>query len=205
MKLLTSDLIYLNDACKSLKCKIAMFLSNKLIGIDDFNYMIFTNLDPDNISVMPEKGLIINQRELSKFIKSISVESYFEIDPYNKNNVIHTMKEELSIYQDRKIESIVIQRLKMTLNIDYQIYNINEVNVSNDLEELYKASKSSGAIHYKYDDTHLMTLFGGIIPLNKSDKLYLKMYDNPDNTFLVRFRVHKKKFDVYVYLLFLKL
>ena len=60
MKLLTSDLIYLNDACKSLKCKMAIFISNKLIGIDDFNYIIFTNLDPENISVMPDKGLIIN-------------------------------------------------------------------------------------------------------------------------------------------------
>ena len=82
---------------------------------------------------------------------------------------------------------------------------VTEEDMTERLEDLYKLKRASGAIHYKYDDTHIMTLFSGILPLTKSDKLYMKLKDNSSNTFIVRFRVHKKQFNVYAYLLYLKI
>ena len=59
---------------------------------------------------------------------------------------------------------------------------------------------------YKYDSTHILTLFGGLLPLNKSDKIYIILEDNIDGkTFTVRFRVHKKICDIIIFLNYLKI
>ena len=79
MQVKISDLIYINDAARALKKSNVMWIKNKLICIDNLNYIIFCSLDPDKLSVLPNRGIIFNQRELSKFMKAVSTESQFDI------------------------------------------------------------------------------------------------------------------------------
>ena len=200
-----ADLIYINDAAKALKCKYIMWIDNKIVGVDNFNYIVYTTLNPDNISIFPTKGYIINQRNLSKFIKSISIESQFNIDESLNKNTISTLTNILDIECDKRTEMMVKDRLNNALNIDNSLLELPEEDMTDKLSMVYKLTKSSGAIHYKYDDNHIMTLFSGILPLAKSDKFYLKLSDNSNNTFIVRFIIKKKQFNIYVYLLYLKI
>ena len=201
----TSDLIHINDASKSIKCRNVMWIDNKIISIDNFNYIKFTILNPDKISVFPKEGYIINQRELSAFIKTITTESQFSIDERNIDIPLYTISGEFHIRKDKYIETIIINKLVQASILDNDMVNIPEVNMSEKLQQLYKLSKTSGSILYKYDENHLMTLFAGVVPLNKSDKLFLKICDNSESTFIARFRAEKKSFNVFVYLLYLKL
>ena len=201
----TSDLIHINDASKSIKCRNVMWIDNKIISIDNFNYIKFTILNPDKISVFPKEGYIINQRELSAFIKTITTESQFSIDERNIDIPLYTINGEFHIRKDKYIETIIINKLVQASILDNDMVNIPEINMSEKLQQLYKLSKTSGSILYKYDENHLMTLFAGVVPLNKSDKLFLKICDNSESTFIARFRAEKKSFNVFVYLLYLKL
>ena len=201
----TSDLIHINDASKSIKCRNVIWIDNKIISIDNFNYIKFTILNHDKISVFPKEGYIINQRELSAFIKTITTESQFSIDERNIDIPLYTINGEFHIRKDKYIETIIINKLVQASILDNDMVNIPEVNMSEKLQQLYKLSKTSGSILYKYDENHLMTLFAGVVPLNKSDKLFLKICDNSESTFIARFRAEKKSFDVFVYLLYLKL
>jgi hypothetical protein len=51
-----------------------------------------------------------------------------------------------------------------------------------------------------------MTLFSSILPTTKSDKLYLQIFQ-PDliHTFISRFRISKKKFNIITYISFIKI
>ena len=205
MTITISDIIYLNDAIKSLKQKNVMWIHDKIFGIDNFSYIIYTKLNLEKISKLPTTGFIFNQRELSKFVKSLTTESTFELDENSDSTILITISETLVVKTSRQIESTVIGMSKNAISIDCRMLNITEDDCSKDLEKLYTLNKTSGSFLYKYDNNHLLTLFSGIVPLAKADKLYIKVMDNSDNTFLARFRSHKKHFDVFIYLLYLKI
>ena len=73
MLIKTIDLICISEGAKALKQKTVLFKNNMLYGLDNINgYLIYTSLVgklQDDFSY--DQGIIINQRELSSFIKSI--------------------------------------------------------------------------------------------------------------------------------------
>ena len=208
MQVKISDLIYINDAARALKKSNVMWIKNKLICIDNLNYIIFCSLDPDKLSVLPNRGIIFNQRELSKFMKAVSIESQFDIEDseFNQTTVLSTSlsNETLIIKVSNKLDKMILDKLYTAINIDMNMMHNNEIDVSKELSQLYGLTKTAGSILYKHDCFHTMTLFNGILPLNKADLIFLTLYDNPDNTFIARFRIQKKNFNIYSYMAYLK-
>ena len=205
MMLTIGDIIYLNDIGKLLKQKNFMWLDNKIFGLDNPNYICLLYLNPEKLSVLPQNGLIFNQRELSKFTKSISIENSFEISDVLNVSLIATMSETLTITKSPQVENRIIGTIRTVNEIESQIINLPEVDMTQRLEELYSMNRSSGALQYKYDRNHILTLFSGVLPLAKADKLLMKLWDNSNTTFLVRFRIPKKQANIFVYLLYLKI
>ena len=67
--------------------------------------------------------------------------------------------------------------------------------------------KADGTYYYiptVNDTKYFITLFSGLLPLNKSDKVNLQICDLHDNKFIAKFTVMKKKIDIYIYLAYLK-
>jgi len=209
IKVLVSDLVLIADYMRLLKQKDAMWLGNHIVGIDNMSYIIISSLDIDRLSIIPTKGLIFNQRELSKFMKSISIESDFEIDDSGMINTttLTTIAntESMNVVVNTAVQKVVEQHISQSVNIDRQmaVNSIKpEMDVTTDLQDLYKMSKSSGIYNYIYDNNHLMTLFSGIFPLAKNDKIFCTVMDINDISFIARFRVHKKTCDIVSYLHF---
>lgn len=201
-----SDLMYIFEISKALKQKDFIWYLEYVIGMDSEDYIIYTKLDLNKISIRPQVGLIINQRELSKFMKSITTEFDFSINITGMHfiTLLHTLTETLKINANL---SIAQNKLNTILSAD-QFNNMLEQDVSESigLNYLYAMTKSSGIKMYQYDNTHILTLFGGLVPLAKSDKLYLIINDLIDGiTFLARFRVHKKISDIIVIVRYIKL
>lgn len=211
MIITTSDLIYLNDSARALKQKDVILYRNMLVGIDNFNYIILLYLNADKLHLYQDRGIIVNQRNLSAFIKTISTESEFEIrEPeYSGISSITTISSNLDIRFDENIKNVIINRIATANDIDRKmdrmVSGYIERDVTQELKELYSLTKTSGSILYHFDQNHLMTLFSGVIPLAKSDKLFLQVLDNSRSTFLARFRVQKKQSTVFVYLAYLKI
>ena len=205
MILTISDIIYINEAARNLKQKDAMWIRDKLVGIDNMNYIIYAQLDVSKLSILPNRGIIFNQRDLSKFTKSISVESKFEIDETSRASTIATITEVMIVTTSQQIEYKVISNLTLSGNTDVSMQCVQEEDMSVKLQDLYNMSKTSGAMQYKYDSLHILTLFSGILPLAKSDKLFIKIFDVSENIFLARFRIQKKQFNIFTYIQYLKI
>lgn len=206
MILTTAELVYINEAAKALKQKDFMIIGNIMIGLDNIqNILSYISLDSNFITNYIE-GAIINARALSAFIKSLSLESDFKFD-YD-NCIIRTISGgELCISFDNRLLDLVKNKYAYGMNID----KTNKIAISeNQIDDIAKhiqtMNKADGGSGVNYNG-YYMVLFPSILPMNKSDKMYVTIFDFGIgyNTFIAKFRINKKKFDIITYIHYIKL
>lgn len=200
----TIELLHLNEAAKALKQKDFQIINNYIIGLDNIDSCIkYIALDNNLFYNESLEGSMFNTRELSAFIKAITTESEFIIKDINSTTWgIYTNYNNscLTIKHDMLFSNInyMYSRLNIIKNINNYKPLVDEINISSDIEPLFSLNKDGGCYYYKYDNKYFMTLFSGLLPLNKSDKVYLTIYFNNETSFIAKYRVNKKKFNVYV-------
>ena len=202
-----SDLMQINEAAKALKCRNFMWKQNKIISMDSMDYILYNELNTDKLLTYPTKGIVINQRELSKIMKSITTESYFDISDELLSNttIVNTINDSMAFKIDSSIDASVDRNLSISHQID-ELIGSNNIDITDRLGALFKLNRASGSINFQYDNEHMLTLFVGILPLAKSDKILINLHDYPNsNIFCVRFTVVKKLFKVYAYLKYIKI
>ena len=199
-----SELVYINDAAKVLKQKDFLLYNTTLIGIDNLKVSICKlQLDPSYIQTPIFSGLIFNQRELAKYIKNITTESSIEIDENQRYTIIPSLidlETSITIEINNIITNDVLSKLSKVNMLD-NTFSYEE-DVTTDLSKLFNMRKDDGGFYYVYKNKYFMTLFNGLLPLNKSDKVFISLQDDPNypSIFHVRFRIKKTKFEVFVYL-----
>ena len=202
-----SDLMQINEAAKALKCRNFMWKQNKIISIDSMDYILYSELNTDKLLTYPIKGIVMNQRELSKIMKSITTESYFDISDELLSNttIVNTINDSMAFKIDSSIDASVDRNLNISYQMDELMIGNNNIDITDRLGALFKLNRASGSINFQYDNEHMLTLFVGILPLAKSDKILINLHDYPNsNIFCVRFTVIKKLFKVYAYLKYIK-
>lgn len=208
MILTVNDLVYINEAAKCLKHRFVAVRRHEIIGVDNIkDYISFTPID---VSMLSNKGdwpeFILDTRELSAFIKTITVESEFEVIEASPR-FISTTAAKLFLNTDA--------RMLIMVNIQYSNVvqlrtcgnrTICERNIDTDLEQVKAMRKTDGEIHM-YFDKYFVTLFSGLLPMAKADHVFLTIYDNSpkDTTFVAEFEVRKKKFSTFVFIAYLKI
>lgn len=201
----TADLIYLNEAAKALKQNNFQYLShgNVIIGYDNLDsYTTYVKLD-ENMFYVPElNGCVVSSRELSAFIKSICLETEFELKWNSNNSLAIASMTGLLVF---RIENIHLGYTKFT-NTEL-INNLPvlcpEEQVNETLANAFALRKADGAIYYKHHGKYFMTLFSGLMNVSKTDKVYLTLFDYRSinqYVFVARFVIHKKKFKVNVFI-----
>ena len=204
MKLTTSELVYINEAAKALKQKEFILIDNIMIGIDNIqNIITYIQLD-NNFFINHLSGAIIKQRELSAFIKSLSIESDFEFDSIN--NTIRTISGgELTITFNRSIAELACNKFKYAMSLDgvTQVV-INETEIDDIMIQTQSMKSGDGAIGINYNG-YYMTLFPSLIPTTKSDKLFVSILQpHLFHTFIAKFIIRKKKFNITTFVNYLK-
>ena len=202
-----SDLMQINEAAKALKCRNFMWKQNKIISMDSMDYILYSELNTDKLLTYPTKGIVMNQRELSKIMKSITTESYFDISDELLSNttIVNTINDSMAFKIDSSIDASVDRNLNISHQMD-ELIGSNNIDITDRLGALFKLNRASGSINFQYDNEHILTLFVGILPLAKSDKILINLHDYPNsNIFCVRFTVIKKIFKVYAYLKYIKI
>lgn len=205
----TIDLLHVADIAKGLKCSTFLWYKEFIVDIDNQNYLRYSKVDTSKITLYPYDGLIINYRELSKFIKSISIETEFDIDITSGLgfSFIHTITETLKIAYNNGIKNKIQNLITTSYEIDNKmmLYSIEEKEASYLKDKIYSMNSASGVYLYKYDGYHTISVWSSMIPVTKTDKLFITFYDNPDNTFYARLRIQKKSSNVLIYLQYLKI
>lgn len=206
IKISLNDIITINEAAKALKQRTFIMIGNCLYGLDFINtYIIKAEINPDRLSpeCITNIGLQFNQRELSNFVKVLSIESDFEVDINLRENKFYTKngKNELNIIIDKNITNFVLDRIKYINNIDFQCKT--EEDITNQIQDLYLLKKDDGGYYFIYKDKYYITLFYGLLPLNKNNKINLSIVDQ-GNIFISRFRINKK-YPITVYIQYLNM
>lgn len=203
MKLTTSELVYINEAAKALKQKNFILIDNAMIGLDNIQSIVTYILLDNNFITNYTNGIIINQRALSAFIKTLSIESDFRFD--SVNNVIKTISGgELTLTHNLALAELACDRFKYAMSLNNIQTVIVETEISNIMAQLQSMKSTDGSIGINYNG-YYMTLFPSLIPTIKSDKLYVQILQPPMlHTFIAKFHIKKKKFDVITYVNYLK-
>ena len=203
----SGDLIYVNDIAKILKHKNFIWYRTILLGMNDSNYAAVCAMDPSILSIVPDRALLINKQNLSKFVGSISIEESFSIPDMDRIFFIHnlyTTSEELPIQISNYMDGSTLDRIQRIADITNLMQNLYEEDITEVINNAILESKSTGVISLQVSG-HNMQIPTSIIPVNKADKIYITIYDGLNRTFTSRFRITKKITDLMIYISFLNM
>lgn len=178
---------------KVLKQTSFMVIFNKLVGLLDVNCgLSYVGLNPTQVTMQYE-GLIFNQKELAKFIKTYTGEGItvyegmaIQVIPSGVDGV------DLTINIDRALKDHIVSLFNKMENID-SLYMHNEDDITDEIiPRLCLMKKADGAIAYKYKNRYFMTLFPSLLPISKTDRVILSIYDTRNNNiFYAKFDIKK--------------
>ena len=198
---LVYEIINKADLVKSLKCAEYYFGGNMIIGL---------NSGVTKYIVLPEsfKGeYFMTSTEYSNIINCAPFITGINDYGNNRYEIYSTTKTPI-IYIDTNVNlEISLQELKRHINGITNIKElitdkivIPETDVTDDINNIVDEMKYNGSYHtfYHYNN-YIISIFSGLLPVNKGDKLYLtihdKIYYNP-GIFLASFVIVKKKTDL---------
>lgn len=86
----------------------------------------------------------------------------------------------------------IIDRLNNMIINKIPVYKIENITEDDNFRSIITSKASDGAASYIKND-FIMTMYGGMFPINKNDIASMAVYQNPDYTFLTEVIVEKKK------------
>ena len=205
-KISTELLLNINEAAKALKQKqFSIFNCNVLVGLDNidvcFKYTTMTSVMDDESQIL--ENTIFNLRELSNFVKNITIETEFDIIDNNNKYIIKVSNIEMEMY---KLNFNIMNRF---INLSSCIQNLKHETslecINDNISKLFEMRKDDGCLYYIHKNIYYITLFPGLLPLNKSDTVYLEIYSDVNtNSFIAHFIVKKKKYSIDIFIRYLK-
>lgn len=205
----TVELLHINEAAKALKQKEFQIFDQFIIGVDNSATMQYVQLD-SSIFVNNHRfeNIVINARELSAFIKTITLESEFILIPHlDQGFTTHTRAGGSLLFKKSFLTNMYCASSMDTFYRVQSMMQYNpcqpEIEITDNISQLFLMKKGDGSIRYNHLNRYMITLFSGLLPINKSDKVYLSIYHNSDCAFNALFRIKKKKFDVIICIAYL--
>lgn len=185
---------------KELKSTYVYIKGNYIYGVDEsFVYlkmMEFNNIYNINIS------FVVN--DMATFIKNVDLN---EIKLPNPNLLYSSFDNTLEINNISLVHNIesMINSLSFNMNTSNKRIVLEPVRGLEDFEYILESKSADGSAIFRYNKYN-MTIFKNLIPIKKSDKVYLTIYDDIDGgRFLSNFTVDRKKTKIEVYIMYLHL
>ena len=177
---------------KALKCDIIRVKDNIIYGTDS-NFVHLRVIRCSN----EWSDMIFYLKDLSEFIKQMNMLGH------NDNALIFNIVDYISIHYEH-IDTFD----KLILSVNWYINNpisfSNEDLKSNDNFNTINAMKAGDGIGLlRLSDKHILTLFSGLLPINKNDKVMMSIRDIDTYRYLANFTIIKKKFSIDVYFMYL--
>lgn len=199
----TSFLIHLDEAARALKNKDFQIIGNRIIGLNNNDLSVsYTVISSDYYNPVLQ-GVIIATRDLSKFVKSIMLESEFEIKTTFTNGKwrLHSSTETLDIFYPITpyYTTQGIERLYTSDSVRMRPILSERTLINPNIKSFFDLKKDDGFIKYNHDNKFLITIFQGLLNVTKSDNIYLTIHQYDNVSFIAHFEVIKKKFTIHVF------
>ena len=183
-------------AIRARSCIAIMNIPYKLSGILCISLKALMNMDrampkenptPDiyfpDLNTTLQKYIYVAQAELPYIFEDndlVFIQAYHMIRPiFDIVTTFESYKQIVELYQNFGIIK------------EYDIDSVSMV-----VNEISALRADDGGKMIALDPQHIITIFSGMLPLNKADKLSIKLYDNTyKNFFMVSYIIEKKKMD----------
>ena len=188
---------YLFKISKEVKSPLVYIKGNDLYGVDEqFVYLKHTKVD--NIYGI---DIAFVSKDMNAFLKNVDLN---EIKFVGQNILYSSFDNTLEINNTDMIMNI--ERMIMSIN-NMTSYCTNKLLVDNvrdiqEFEEIMAYKSADGAGIFRYDK-YVMSIYNNLIPVKKSDKLELVIYDLNERSFLSNFNIKRKKQIIEVYIMYL--
>lgn len=184
---------------KELKATYVYIKENYIYGVDEgFVYlkvMEFNNIYNINIS------FVVN--DMATFIKNVDLNETKLPTPNLLYSSFDNTLEINNISMINTIESM-INSLSFNMNMSQKRIILEPIRGIQDFEYILESKSADGSSIFRYNNYN-MTIFKNLIPIKKSDKVYLTIYDIDNTKFLSNFTVDRKKTKIEVYIMYLHL
>ena len=183
---------------KELKSEYVYITGNSIYGVDVsfiyLKYMEFENQYNMNICFSVSK--------MTKFLKEVCLNEIKLVNPNLLYSSFDNTLEINNISLINKIESMIININNLKTNeITIDCQNIRGIP---QFEYILESKSADGTGIFTYDK-YVMTLFKNLIPLKKSDEVFLTIHDIDSKMFLSNFTVQRRKLKIEVYIMYLHL
>lgn len=191
---------------------ISLYTDGTVIGSDDMTYI--------KVAQVPIFGVEFSHAAtaLRKFLSVCMCGIDYGIAPTPMGNIkyfkniatseVLVLSENSNAIYDDKYGYIIMDAYKRVLNdISVSIATETlELSKSKELEVLLALSSKDGVRMFTFFN-HTISLFNGLLPLNKSDRISVTLYDNPTNNvhFIAMFDIIKPKTVMKVFLRYINI
>ena len=142
---------------------------------------------------------------LFKILKNIDKDNYHEIFLNNLfiNNIgVIGYVDNVTLYEAsnniKRFKSIIMNMNSLLLNTDISL-ELRDLQNDLNFKHIMELKSSDGADKFIIDNNHIITLFNGLLPILKSDKINLYVRDIESlNYFNTIFEIRKKKYTINV-------
>jgi len=191
MLITMDELIEIFEYSKALKCDIIRVRNKTMYGTDN-NFIHLRVLKSDLNNEFPD--MIFYSRDLFEFMKIL--QSTPDTPNINISKFITIHYEYTNIFEN------------LIKNVSHYAFSIisfyNDDLKSNDNFNTINAMKAGDGIGLlKLSERYILTLYNGLLPINKSDKVEVYIRDIDDYRYLANFTIIKKKFSIDVYFMYL--
>lgn len=173
------------EIAKLLKSDIIYIIGNTIFGTDsNFTYlkqMTFENTLGINICY--------EQKLMNDFIKLCTNTITLE------NNSLMSNIEVLCVNNENHIRNIVNLNNKINQIVlnNHNTMNVDNARDNQEFENAISLKTAQGIGLYRVSEDYILSIFKGLLPINKKDKTSLSIYDVDYNRFLTRFVISKPK------------
>lgn len=187
----TEQFFKMVDLGKQMKKDIMRINANVIMGTDStFNSLsvICTDMAFCDYS----ESFIYGKNELTAFLKKSN-------NPEFKYNVLENENEEIFPLYNTFIDSEIRSMYKNCLEVEKNAILYQDLDIRNDIEfeKCIQLKSADGIKMYKIQNTFglkfIISIFNGMLPVNKGDKVSLNIYDMGAYFYLCKFTVYKKK------------
>ena len=182
IQLSKSEFLEIVDLAKSLKQKNVMFINGTIVGTDfPQSCLIYTRTSFLRGEI---NGMIFNYKNISACAKML-------LDDI----IVLQSLDGKHYYNSLGVNSIVHNNMAIRI-LESCAHNIipNDYaeDITQEIQRLFSLRKGDGGYRYIHNG-RCMTLFSGLLPLNKNDKVKLSICDDSSSSFIARFDIYKAK------------
>jgi len=192
MNISTDDLKKLLEYSKALKCDIIMVKYGIIYGTDNN----FVHLKIISDIQYNWSDMLFYSRDLSEFMKRINDISDTEITYFDISTFIRMQYQYTDVFND--LIHSAIRYIDNTIS-----FSNEDLRKNDNFNEIMTMKAGDGIGLLKLSERYILTLYNGLLPINKSDKVKVYIRDIDDYRYLANFTIIKKKFSIDVYFMYL--